>query len=169
MILDFLNTLIIVGIVFILIGISLIINSFIKNEYLYEKISLYECGFDAFSEARDPFDVKFYFIAILFIIFDIEILFFFPWVLAINELFIYGLLIKIIFILILIIGFGYEYKKQCMDFIQKNEFLFNDTFNFSHKWFNRNFFRKKKLNIDININRINFIRYNITLYFNRLV
>jgi NADH-quinone oxidoreductase subunit A len=117
MILDFLNFIIFFGVVFLLIGISLCINYLIKEEYIYEKISSYECGFDAFSEARDPFDIKFYLVAILFIIFDIEVLFFFPWIFSLNDIFYYGYFIKILFIIILMLGFAYEYRKQCLDFI----------------------------------------------------
>lgn len=81
----------------------------------YEKVSSYECGFDAFSDAREPFDIKFYLIAILFIIFDVEIIFFFPWVFAFKYLFYNGFFIIYIFLVILIIGYGYEWKKGCMD------------------------------------------------------
>jgi NADH-quinone oxidoreductase subunit A len=117
MIFDIISLLIFFAVVLVLIGISLLINYLTKEEFIYEKISSYECGFDAFSEARDPFDIKFYLVAILFIIFDIEVLFFFPWVFSLNNLFFYGYLIKIIFIIILMLGFAYEYRKQCLDFI----------------------------------------------------
>jgi NADH-quinone oxidoreductase subunit A len=114
---DYLNFLLFLFITLILISVSLLINYLMKKELTYEKISSYECGFDAFSESRDPFDIKFYLIAILFIIFDIEVIFFFPWLLSLNDLFYYGYIINIIFIIILIIGFAYEYRKQCLDFI----------------------------------------------------
>lgn len=81
----------------------------------YEKISSYECGFDAFSDAREPFDIKFYLIAILFLIFDVEIIFFFPWVFAYKYLFLNGFFVIYLFLTILIIGYGYEWKKGCMD------------------------------------------------------
>jgi NADH-quinone oxidoreductase subunit A len=86
-----------------------------QPEVSYEKVSSYECGFDAFSDAREPFDVKFYLIAILFIIFDVEVIFFFPWVLCIRDLFFYGFYVMFIFIGVLMIGYGYEWKKGCMD------------------------------------------------------
>ena len=81
----------------------------------YEKISSYECGFDAFSDAREPFDIKFYLIAILFIIFDVEVLFFFPWIFCMRETFLLGFYVILFFMFILMIGFAYEWKKGCMD------------------------------------------------------
>lgn len=81
----------------------------------YEKISSYECGFDAFSDAREPFDVKFYLIAILFIIFDVEVIFFFPWIFCLKYIFYQGFYFMFIFIGILMIGYGYEWRKGCMD------------------------------------------------------
>lgn len=112
---DHINTLITAGIAFVLFGISFLLSNMLYSEYSYEKISSYECGFDAFSDARDPFDIKFYLIGILFIIFDIEVLFFFPMVFSIHELFYYNIFIMFLFLLILMLGFAYEWKKGCMD------------------------------------------------------
>jgi NADH-quinone oxidoreductase subunit A len=104
-----------VSCVFILLGYVVGNVLMSQPEVSYEKVSSYECGFDAFSDAREPFDVKFYLIAILFIIFDVEVIFFFPWVLCIRDLFYYGFYVMFIFIGVLMIGYGYEWKKGCMD------------------------------------------------------
>ena len=85
------------------------------NNLYYEKSSGYECGFDPFSDAREPFYVKLYLIAILFIIFDVEVIFFFPWIFSIIQISYYGLLIMYIFLMILGIGFIYEWKKGSLD------------------------------------------------------
>jgi len=112
---EHINTIITLGISFFLFGLSFILSNFLYEEFTYEKISSYECGFDAFSDARDPFDIKFYLIGILFIIFDIEVLFFFPMVFSVNELFQYNMLFMFLFLLILMLGFAFEWKKGCMD------------------------------------------------------
>ena len=80
-----------------------------------EKLSAYECGFESYGDARIPFDVKFYLVAILFIIFDIEIAFLFPWCLVAFNLTINGLINILIFLLILIFGFVYEWIKGALD------------------------------------------------------
>ncbi|MDF2698956.1 MAG: nad3 [Haloplasmataceae bacterium] len=104
---------------FVLLGVSFLILALcyiitIKNPY-NEKNSGYECGFDPFSDAREPFYVKFYLISILFIIFDVEVVFFFPWAISFKQLFFFGYYIMYIFIIILIIGFVYEWKKGSLD------------------------------------------------------
>lgn len=80
-----------------------------------EKISAYECGFQPFEDTRSRFDVKFYLVAILFIIFDLEIAYLFPWALSIKELNIEGVISMIIFLFVLTIGFVYEWKKGALD------------------------------------------------------
>jgi len=85
------------------------------NNLYYEKTSGYECGFDPFSDAREPFYVKFYLIAILFIIFDVEVVFFFPWIFSLVEISYYGLFTMYIFLVVLGIGFAYEWKKGSLD------------------------------------------------------
>jgi len=104
-------------IVSILIGAMPIILSRIinKGEINKAKISAYECGFENFSDARMKFDIRYYLIAILFIIFDLEIAFLFPWAVALNDLGTSGLIAMSIFLLILIIGFIYEWKKGALD------------------------------------------------------
>ena len=74
------------------------------------KNSPYECGFDAFSDARMPFDIRFYLVAILFIIFDLETAFLFPWAVALRYIGWTGFYAMLIFLLVLIVGFVYEWK-----------------------------------------------------------
>jgi NADH-quinone oxidoreductase subunit A len=76
-----------------------------------EKVSAYECGFEAFDDARGRFDVRFYLVAILFIIFDLEVAFLFPWAVALTEIGVFGFWSMVIFLGILTIGFIYEWKK----------------------------------------------------------
>ncbi len=76
-----------------------------------EKDSAYECGFEAFDDARGRFDVRFYLVAILFIIFDLEVAFLFPWAVALAEIGVFGFWSMVIFLGILTIGFIYEWKK----------------------------------------------------------
>ena len=79
------------------------------------KLSPYECGFDPFEDARIPFDVRYYLVAILFIIFDLEIAFLFPWAISLNEIGIAGIMAMGIFLLVLVIGFIYEWKKGALE------------------------------------------------------
>ncbi|WP_114966785.1 NADH-quinone oxidoreductase subunit A [Alkalilacustris brevis] len=76
-----------------------------------EKVSTYECGFNAFDDARMKFDVRFYLVAILFIIFDLEVAFLFPWAVAFGEISMLGFWSMMVFLLILTVGFAYEWKK----------------------------------------------------------
>ncbi len=80
-----------------------------------EKNSAYECGFDAFDDARMPFDVRYGLVAILFIIFDLEILFLFPWAIYLGDLGWSGFCGMMVFLLILILGFVYEWKKGALE------------------------------------------------------
>lgn len=87
-----------------------------KNLY-YEKISGYECGFDPFSDAREPFSIKFYLISILFILFDIELIYFFPWVAIIKASHAFSVFFTMyVFFILLVIGFYYEWKKESITF-----------------------------------------------------
>ena len=79
------------------------------------KLSPYECGFDPFEDARIPFDVRYYLVAILFIIFDLEIAFLFPWAVSLNEIGIAGIIAMGIFLLVLVIGFIYEWNKGALE------------------------------------------------------
>ena len=79
------------------------------------KLSPYECGFEEFEDARIPFDVRYYLVAILFIIFDLQIAFLFPWAIALDEIGHVGLISMIIFLFVLVIGFVYEWNKGALD------------------------------------------------------
>ena len=80
-----------------------------------EKLSAYECGFEAFDDSRMEFDVRFYLVAILFIIFDLEIAFLFPWAITLGNIGLLGFSSMMIFLFILTIGFIYEWKKGALD------------------------------------------------------
>jgi len=80
-----------------------------------EKLSAYECGFEAFEDARVKFDVRFYLVAILFIIFDLEIAFLFPWAVSLGEIGVFGFWSMMLFLGVLTIGFIYEWKKGALE------------------------------------------------------
>ena len=103
----------------IALGLSL---SFILLNFIFspknpdpEKLSAYECGFEAFDDSRMEFDVRFYLVAILFIIFDLEIAFLFPWAVSLGNIGLMGFLSMMIFLFILTVGFVYEWKKGALD------------------------------------------------------
>jgi NADH-quinone oxidoreductase subunit A len=80
-----------------------------------EKNSPYECGFEPFEDARMKFDVRYYLVAILFIIFDLEIAFLFPWAIALDEVGMFGFVAMMLFLGILVVGFIYEWKKGALE------------------------------------------------------
>ena len=80
-----------------------------------EKNSAYECGFEAFEDARMKFDVRFYLVAILFIIFDLEVAFLFPWAISLGAIGMVGFWSMMVFLAILTIGFAYEWKKGALE------------------------------------------------------
>jgi NADH-quinone oxidoreductase subunit A len=80
-----------------------------------EKLSPYECGFEAFEDARMRFDVRYYLVAILFILFDLEIAFLFPWAIVLEEIGGFGFVSMLIFLAILVVGFIYEWKKGALE------------------------------------------------------
>ncbi len=80
-----------------------------------EKLSPYECGFEAFEDARMKFDVRYYLVAILFILFDLEIAFLFPWAVVLPEIGVFGFVAMMIFLAILVVGFIYEWKKGALE------------------------------------------------------
>src|SRR5215211_6534989 len=80
-----------------------------------DKLSPYECGLEAFEDARMKFDVRYYLIAILFILFDLEIAFLFPWAVVLREIGLFGFVSMMVFLFILIIGFVYEWKKGALE------------------------------------------------------
>jgi NADH-quinone oxidoreductase subunit A len=80
-----------------------------------EKVSAYECGFEAFDDARRQFDVRFYLVAILFIIFDLEVAFLFPWAVALGKIGLLGFWSMVVFLGILTVGFVYEWRKGALE------------------------------------------------------
>jgi NADH-quinone oxidoreductase subunit A len=80
-----------------------------------EKLSPYECGFEAFEDARMKFDVRYYLVAILFILFDLEIAFLFPWAVVLKEIGLFGFIAMMLFLGILVVGFIYEWKKGALE------------------------------------------------------
>ena len=108
-------------IIFLLIALGLSI-SFIVLNFIFspknpdpEKLSAYECGFEPFDDSRMEFDVRFYLVAILFIIFDLEIAFLFPWAISLGNIGLLGFCSMMIFLFILTVGFVYEWKKGALD------------------------------------------------------
>lgn len=97
-----------VGLALVLLSVGFILGPRNSSE---EKNSAYECGFEAFDDAHMKFDVRFYLVAILFIIFDLEIAFMFPWAVVLDKLGAFGLVSMFLFLFILVIGFVYEWKK----------------------------------------------------------
>ena len=97
-------------------GILLTVGSLVSpNRPDPEKLSPYECGFEAFEDARMKFDVRYYLVAILFILFDLEIAFLFPWAIVLPEIGFAGFVSMMIFLLILVVGFVYEWKKGALE------------------------------------------------------
>ncbi len=80
-----------------------------------EKLSAYECGFEAFDDSRRQFDVRFYLVAILFIIFDLEVAFLFPWAISLGDIGLFGFWSMVVFLGVLTIGFVYEWKKGALE------------------------------------------------------
>jgi NADH-quinone oxidoreductase subunit A len=101
----------------VVIGLALLVTPFVvayKNPDP-EKLSAYECGFNAFDDARMKFDIRFYLVAILFIIFDLEVAFLFPWAVSFGELGWFGFWSMIVFLAVLTIGFVYEWRKGALE------------------------------------------------------
>jgi NADH-quinone oxidoreductase subunit A len=99
------------------IGIALLLSAFVLayKQPDPEKLSAYECGFNAFDDARMKFDVRFYLVAILFIIFDLEVSFLFPWAVAFGKIGSFGFWSMMLFLAVLTIGFIYEWKKGALE------------------------------------------------------
>jgi NADH-quinone oxidoreductase subunit A len=97
----------------LLVGAAFIVIGFVLGPQRPdpEKLSPYECGFEAFEDSRMKFDVRYYLVAILFIIFDLEIAFLFPWAVALDQIGVAGLLAMAVFLGVLVVGFIYEWKK----------------------------------------------------------
>ena len=107
--------------IFIAIAVALavviVIASFIvaRQNPDSEKLSPYECGFEPFADARSKFDVRFYLVAILFIIFDLEVAFLFPWAVALGKIGMFGFWSMMAFLLVLTVGFVYEWRKGALE------------------------------------------------------
>ena len=80
-----------------------------------DKLSPYECGFEAFEDSRMKFDVRYYLVAILFIIFDLEIAFLFPWAIVLDQIGVFGFVAMMVFLAVLVVGFVYEWKKGALE------------------------------------------------------
>ena len=97
---------------FLILGLSFV---FSTQKADPEKLSAYECGFDPFDDARSRFDIRFYLVAILFLIFDLEVTFLFPWAVSLSDVQFFGFWTMMIFLLILTLGFIYEWKKGALE------------------------------------------------------
>ena len=99
------------------IGIAMITASFVLAHQRpdSEKLSPYECGFDPFEDARVRFDVRYYLVAILFIIFDLEVAFLFPWAVSLGDIGLFGFWSMIVFLAVLTVGFAYEWMKGALE------------------------------------------------------
>src|SRR5204863_7816525 len=106
---------------FIIVGLGVGVGPLVLGKLLGpdrpdpEKLSPYECGFEAFEDARMKFDVRYYLVAILFILFDLEIAFLFPWAVVINDIGFAGFLSMMLFLAILVAGFIYEWRKGALE------------------------------------------------------
>ena len=106
---------------FILVGLGVGLGPLILGKILSpnkpdsEKNSPYECGFEAFEDARMKFDVRYYLVAILFILFDLEIAFLFPWAVVLKEIGLFGFVAMLVFLGILVVGFIYEWMKGALE------------------------------------------------------
>ena len=99
------------------IAVAMVAASFIlaRQQPNSEKLSPYECGFDPFADARMRFDVRYYLVAILFIIFDLEVAFLFPWAVSLADIGVYGFWSMVVFLAVLTIGFIYEWMKGALE------------------------------------------------------
>ena len=116
LLLDYLPLVVFIGVAAI-IGLVLLIAPFVVafQQPDPEKLSAYECGFNAFDDARMKFDVRFYLVAILFIIFDLEVAFLFPWAVALGDIGLFGFWSMMLFLGVLTVGFIYEWKKGALE------------------------------------------------------
>jgi len=109
-VLVFLAIALIIGLV--LLSLGLVLGNGGKDA---EKLSSYECGFEPFENSRIKFDVRYYLVAILFIIFDLEIAFLFPWAVSLDSIGVFGIVAMGIFLAVLVVGFIYEWKKGALE------------------------------------------------------
>jgi len=116
MLAEYLPVLVFLGVGFAMAMMMLLLGAFIAPRRPdAAKDSPFECGFEAFEDARMKFDIRYYLVAILFIIFDLEIAFLFPWAITLDKIGLFGLISMSIFLGILIIGFIYEWKKGALE------------------------------------------------------
>ena len=107
--------------VFVAVGLAVGLGARLLNHFVApnnpdsEKLSAYECGFEAFEDARMKFDVRYYLLAIIFILFDLEIAFLFPWAVVIKEVGIHGVVAMMVFLGILVVGFIYGWRKRAFE------------------------------------------------------
>lgn len=100
------------GLAFVMVVLPLIV---VKQKPDAEKVSAYECGFEPFGDARGKFDIRFYLVAILFIIFDLEVAFLFPWAVALGDIGLLGFWSMVVFLGVLTVGFIYEWNKGALE------------------------------------------------------
>ena len=104
------------GLALVLMSLGLVLGRWkAKQRGDAQKLSPYECGFEAFEDSRMKFDVRYYLVAILFIVFDLEIAFLFPWAVVLQHIGVFGLVAMGIFLFILVVGFIYEWKKGALE------------------------------------------------------
>ena len=116
LLMDYLPLAVFIGVASV-IGLALMVAPFlvaVRNPDP-EKVSAYECGFNAFDDARMKFDVRFYLVSILFIIFDLEVAFLFPWAVSLGNIGLFGFWSMIVFLGVLTIGFTYEWKRGALE------------------------------------------------------
>jgi NADH-quinone oxidoreductase subunit A len=113
---EYLPILLFIGVAFVLAA-AIVLASFVvaRQNPDSEKLSPYECGFEPFADARSKFDVRFYLVAILFIIFDLEVAFLFPWAVSLGTIGLFGFWSMIVFLGVLTVGFIYEWKKGALE------------------------------------------------------
>ncbi len=116
LLMDYLPVIIFIGIALV-IGIALLASAMIiaVRKPDAAKVSTYECGFDPFDDARMKFDVRFYLVAILFVIFDLEVAFLFPWAITLKDIGVFGFWSMMAFLGILTVGFVYEWRKGALE------------------------------------------------------
>lgn len=116
LLIEYLPILIFLGIAAVLSLVFVVLAMLVANQKPdEEKLSAYECGFEAFEESRNQFDVRFYLVAILFIIFDLEVAFLFPWAVSLGDIGVYGFWSMMVFLGVLTVGFIYEWNKGALE------------------------------------------------------
>lgn len=101
----------------ILLGVGFLASKFLRTKNEFEKQSPYECGFEPFGTAQSVFNVQFFIVGILFMIFDLELAYLFPWIISLGNLPLFSFFIMIFFLILLTVGFIYEWKKGALDWL----------------------------------------------------